>query len=82
MTNKIDSLLAECKKIKNPDNRSVVDYLIGSGEGNANSTVFDEKAAPKSDWERIAIGTIGSLLSEGGYNRHVVGWFARRGVSA
>lgn len=81
MLTKIDSLLAECKKIKNSDNRATVDYLINVGESNANSTVFDEKAAPESDWERIAIGSIGSLLSEGGYNRHVVAWFANRGVT-
>lgn len=82
MNTRIDALYAECAKVKNADNRREIDSLIGSGQANANSTVYDEKAAPEADWERIAIGSIESLLSEGGFNHHVVGWFARRGVAA
>lgn len=82
MINKIDALYKECGQIANAANRATVDYLLGSGVCNADYTVYDEKTAPESDWERIAIGSIASLLSEGGYNRHVVGWFARRGVVA
>ena len=31
--------------------------------------------------DRIFIGSVGVLLSTGDYNRHVVGFFTRRGIS-
>lgn len=79
--NKIDALYKECAQIRCRENRAAVDLLIAQGEQNANDTVRDG-AAPPSDWERIAIQSIASILAFDCNNRHVATWFARRGVAA
>ena len=74
------TLLAECKKIVSQKNRYLVDYIIDSARINADDTILEGNAT-ESDWERLFIGTIGSQLSTGEYDRHVVGFFTKRGIT-
>ena len=78
MSQKIKDLYAACKKLKNAANRAAVEYIINCGEVNASDTVA---RSDESEWERIAIGTIGSMLSSGEYNHHVTRFFESRGIS-
>jgi hypothetical protein len=78
-TKSYETLLADCKKITSQKNRYLVDYVIDSARINADDTILEGNAT-ESDWERLFIGTIGSQLSTGEYNRHVVGFFIKRGV--
>ena len=72
-------LLDDCKKIASRENRDAVDYIIDSARINAEDTILEGNAT-ESDWDRMFIGTIGSQLSTGEYNRHVLGFFTKRGV--
>jgi len=67
-------------KIKSRDNRLAVDEIIDSARINANDTIRDERL-PLSDWDHMFTATIGSILSEGRHNRHVVAFFTSRGIS-
>jgi hypothetical protein len=57
-----------------------VDAIIDSARINANDTVRDERL-PLSDWDYMFTATIGSQLSTGQYNRHVVAFFTTRGIT-
>ena len=81
MTTKIyETLLNDCKKITSRENQSLVDYIIDSARINADDTII-EGNAPESEWDRLFIGTIGSQLSTGEYNHHVVKFFTKRGIN-
>ena len=71
---------AMASKIKSRDNRLAVDAIIDSARINANDTVRDEHL-PESAWDGMFTATLASILSEGGHNRHVVGFFTTRGIS-
>lgn len=75
-----DALNADAAKIKSRDNRMAVDAIIDSARINANDTVRDERL-PLSDWDYMFTATIGSQLSSGQYNRHVVAFFTTRGIT-
>jgi hypothetical protein len=72
-------LLDDCKKINNQENRYAVDYIIDSARINADDTIIEGNAT-ESDWDRLFVGTIGSQLSTGEYNHHVVKFFTNRGI--
>jgi hypothetical protein len=76
-----DTLIAAAAKIKSFDNRKAVTYILNQAFGNADSTVFEEKAAPASDWDCIFVGSIGVILSGNEYNRYVVSFFTTRGIN-
>lgn len=75
-----DSLNADAAKIKSRDNRLAVDTIIDSARINANDTVRDEHM-PLSAWDGMFTATLGSILSDGGHNRHVVAFFTARGIT-
>lgn len=57
-----------------------VDALLDSARVNADDTVYLEKAAPESDYDRIALDTVMMELS---YctDKAVIRWFAKRGIN-
>ena len=58
-----------------------ISYIVDSGRVNADDTVYTEKAAPASDYDRIALETvIGTLAYE--TDKRVINWFAKRGIRA
>ena len=79
-TETYEPLLAECKKIVSQKNRYDVVAIIDNARVNADDTVNDGDA-PESDWEYMFTATIGSQLSTGEYNRNVVGFFTKRGIT-
>jgi len=78
---RVDALYEDSKKIKSSANRNAVQAIINSGEVNAADTIRDEKDRTQDDYEWLAIATIGGCLSTGEYNRYVVEFFTKRGVS-
>lgn len=72
-------LLDDCRNIKSRENRYTVDYIIDCGRVNADDTILEGNAT-ESEWDRLFIGTIGSKLSTGEYNHHVVKFFTSRGI--
>lgn len=74
-------LLQAARRIQSPANRQTVVHLITVGMVNARDTIFVEQAAPASDWNRLVTGTIGTELAHNTYDKHVVKWFAKNGVT-
>jgi hypothetical protein len=75
-----ETLLNDCKKITSRENQSLVDYIIDSARINADDTIIEGNAS-ESEWDRLFIGTIGSQLSTGEYNHHVVKFFTKRNIN-
>ena len=80
MTKQIEALFTASNKIKTRTNRDAIQYIINCGEVNAADTIRDDKERTQNDYEWLAISTIGSCLSTGEYNRHVVKFFTDRGI--
>lgn len=78
---RFDALMAAAGKIRSIPNRVDAYHIIDEAAANADYTIHAEKAAPESDWDRLFTGSIGVLLSHGDYSRHVVSFFATRGIS-
>jgi hypothetical protein len=74
-------LLKECSKIRSRANRDAVDYIIDSARINANDTIRDDKERTLADWDWLFTGTIGGQLCTGEYNRYVVEFFTKRGIT-
>lgn len=81
MNNRYDALLAGCESLKSSANRCWVNYVIEEAAENASFTIEVEKAATPEDWDRLFVGSIGSLLASGDYSKPVVKFFAARGIS-
>ena len=79
-TSVYETLLADCKKITSRKSRYAVDAVIDNARINANDTIRDGDA-PESDWGCLFTATIGSQLSTGEYDRYVVGFFTKRGIT-
>jgi hypothetical protein len=79
-TKSYETLLADCKKITSQKNHYDVDAIIDNARVNADDTIRDGDA-PESDWGYLFTATIGSQLSTGEYDRHVVGFFTKRGIT-
>ena len=79
-TKSYETLLTDCKKITSQKSRYDVDAIIDNARVNADDTIRDGDA-PESDWEYLFTATIGSQLSTGEYDRHVVGFFTKRGIT-
>ena len=73
-------LLADCVKIESRNNRDTVDEIIDSARVNADDTVRDERL-PEADWDKFFTATLGTILSEGRHNHHVVAFFTKRGIT-
>jgi hypothetical protein len=59
-------------------NRDILD-VIESGRVNADCTIYIEKAAPVSDWDRLALASLCDALSCCA-NPRAVAWFTKLGV--
>ena len=57
-----------------------IDHLLDSARINADDTVHIEKAEPAAEWERIALDSLGSLLSHS-QDAKAQAWFRRAGFS-
>lgn len=80
-----NKLFAACDKIASKVNRELVYNLIAAGADNAVSTMQENREYPDSEYVGYVKGSIESILAidyEGKYNRHVVAFFAKRGISA
>lgn len=79
MQNPLKKLYQDCQSIEDYETRRAVDFIINSGEVNANDTI-SEGAAPEA-WNAIAIGTIEFQLASGEYPAQVIRFFTSRGIS-
>ena len=79
-TKSYETLLTDCKKITSQKSRYDVDAIIDNARVNADDTIRDGDA-PESDWGYLFTATIGSQLSTGEYDHHVVGFFTKRGIT-
>lgn len=60
------------------ENSQAVQYILEQAELNATQTI-DEKT--DLTWDQLFYGSVGSILSTGYYNRHVVAFFHFRGIT-
>lgn len=61
-----------------------INHIILAAKANADETVYKERAAPESEWDRIFEGSIRDKLSndDPDYLEPVHAWFANFGVKA
>jgi len=61
-----------------PANAQAIQYILEQAELNATQTMNE-----KTDltWDQLFYGSVGSMLSMGDYNRHVVAFFHFRGIT-
>lgn len=74
-------LYQDSKSIQSMKNRDLVKHIISAARANANDTLAQNKDLPDTDWDRMFCGSIGVLLCTGEYDRHVIGFFTRRGIT-
>lgn len=54
--------------------------LVWDAEDNANDTIYAEKAAPESDFEALAFGTLIDLIGSRDCSKNARAWFKRIGL--
>lgn len=72
-------LMWQTGQIKSLLNFLCVVHVLKQAAINADHTIRDEHLPPE-DWEAHFIGTLGTILSDGTHNHHVVNFFTRRGI--
>ena len=76
-------LCKQAMRLKGEATQRRVMSILDNAADNAAQTIYNEKAAPVTDWNRIFVGSIECLLSSGGENTTaVINWFKNRNISA
>ena len=76
-------LCKQAMRLKGEATQRRVMSILDNAADNAAQTIYNEKAAPVTDWNRIFVGSIELLLSSGGENTTaVINWFHNRNISA
>jgi hypothetical protein len=68
-------------KIRNDAMRVSVEHILDQAWGNAEQTIFVEKARTVAEWDDMFVGTIQTILAFGKYKARTVAWFAKRGIT-
>lgn len=74
------SLMDSVHSIEDRKVRDEVDEALDSARINADDTIHQEKAAPESEWENLAHGSLQSHLSFASISPAAVEWFKKQGV--
>jgi len=76
-------LCKQAMRLKGETTQRRVLHILDDAADNAAQTIYTEKSAPVTEWNRIFIGSIELLLSCGGENSTaVINWFKNRNISA
>lgn len=75
-----DKLNQANKRTQSKKNRDLIDYIIDVARINANDTLTEDKNVRDDQWDQMFVGSIGTMLCTGEYDRHVCGFFEKQGI--